>query len=192
MLKNLNLTGQFLIAMPSMTDQHFSETITFICTHNEDGAMGIVINRPADFKIAKLLNQVSLTANDSQLHQQPVFIGGPVQPERGFVLHAPVEEYDATIQVNEAVSLTVSSDILNAVAESKISDNILIALGYAGWSAGQLEQEMGMNAWLNLDTLAIESIQHLIFEEPVTSRFKHAMQLMGLDMSNLSDVAGHA
>lgn len=192
MLKNLNLTGQFLIAMPSMTDPHFSETITFICTHNEDGAMGIVINRPSEFHIANLLAQIDLNPHDQQLFHQPVFIGGPVEKERGFVLHTPEISYDATIAVNEAVSVTISRDILTTVAESVNADNLLIALGYAGWSAGQLEQEMAMNAWLNLETNSIENIQHLIFEEPVTSRFKYAMQLMGLDMSTLSDEVGHA
>lgn len=192
MLKNLNLTGQFLIAMPSMTDPHFSETITFICTHNEDGAMGIIINRPSDFHIANLLAQIDLNPNDDTLHHQPVFIGGPVEPERGFVLHLPDATYDATIPVNDAVSVTISRDILTTVAESNTTEKLLIALGYAGWSAGQLEQEIAMNAWLNLDTDKIENIQHLIFDEPVPNRFKHAMQLMGLDMSTLCDEAGHA
>lgn len=192
MLNNLNLTGQFLIAMPSMTDPHFSETITFICTHNEDGAMGIVINKPSNFHIAHLLSQIDLSSNNETLHDQPVFIGGPVEPERGFVLHSPGPTYDATIPVNDAVSVTISRDILTTVAESNATDKLLIALGYAGWSAGQLEQEMGMNAWLNLETDKTESIHHLIFEEPVSNRFKHAMQLMGLDMSTLCDEAGHA
>jgi putative transcriptional regulator len=192
LLENLNLTGQFLIAMPSMNDPRFSQTITFICTHNQDGAMGIVLNRPSQHRIAELLSQLKLEALPSPLLEDFVYEGGPVQQERGFVLHAPNEEYDSTIQISDAISLTTSKDILISAANNKAPEKMMIALGYAGWSAGQLEDEMGQNAWLNLEPNHDEALHQLIFDTPFHDRFNLAMRMMGLTLSNLSDVAGHA
>jgi putative transcriptional regulator len=191
-LENLNLTGQFLIAMPSMTDPRFSQTITFICTHNEDGAMGIVINRPSEHNIADLLAQIKLTPQPTSLLKDRIYEGGPVQQDRGFVLHVPNQEYDATILINEAIALTTSKDILEAAANNQAPEKMLIALGYAGWAPGQIEAEMGLNAWLNLETKQAEVFQKIIFDEPYQTRFDLAMRMMGLNLSNLSDVAGHA
>lgn len=191
-MENLNLTGQFLIAMPGMTDPRFSQTITFICTHNEDGAMGIVLNRPSEHKVADLLKQIKLTAQPMMLLNDPIYEGGPVQQDRGFVLHVPNQEYDATILINESIALTTSKDILEAVANNQAPEKMLIALGYAGWALGQLEEEMGLNAWLNLETTQTKSLQQIIFDEPPNNRFNLAMGMMGLNLSNLSDVAGHA
>ncbi len=191
-LENINLTGQFLIAMPSMSDPRFSQTITFICSHSEDGAMGIVLNRPTKHSIADLLKQIQLDPTPSPILKNHVFEGGPVQQERGFVLHVPHLEYDSTIQINESIALTTSKDILEAAAKNEAPKKMMVALGYAGWSPGQLEEEMGLNAWLNIEAKQNESLHHIIFDAPSHDRLNIAMQIMGLNMSNLSDVAGHA
>jgi putative transcriptional regulator len=191
-LENLNLTGQFLIAMPSMTDPRFSQTISFICTHNEDGAMGIVLNRPSEYNVEDLLNQIELKITPSPLLEDAIYEGGPVQTDRGFVLHVPQQEYNSTIQINDNISLTTSKDILEAAADNQAPKKMIIALGYAGWSAGQIEEEMGQNAWLNLEATEQQALQKIIFDTPANNRFKLGMDMMGLNSSNLLDVAGHA
>jgi putative transcriptional regulator len=188
----MNLTGQFLIAMPAMTDPYFSKTVTYICTHNADGAMGITLNRTADISIADLLKQIKLETASKPLLSKRVHFGGPVQMERGFILHEPHVEYDSTIVVNGSVALTTSKDILAASAEDKGPHNMLIALGYAGWTAGQLEHEVLQNSWLSLETSDPQQIHQLIFDSNNRSKFDYAMGLMGLNLANLSDVAGHA
>ena len=192
----MNLTGQFLIAMPAMTDPYFSKTITYICTHNADGAMGITLNRTADISVADLLKQIKLETASVSLLNKSVHYGGPVQMERGFILHEPQYnpkvEYDSTIVVNGSVALTTSKDILAASAEDKGPQNMLIALGYAGWTAGQLEHEVLQNAWLSLEISDTQQIHQLIFDIDNCNKFDYAMSLMGLNFANLSDVAGHA
>ncbi len=188
----MNLTGQFLIAMPAMTDSYFSKTVTYICTHNQDGAMGIIINRSADISIANLLKQIKLETESAPLLNKTVHFGGPVQIERGFILHEPNAEYDSTIVVNHAVALTTSKDILEASAEENGPLKMLIALGYAGWTAGQLENEVSQNAWLSLETADLQQIHKLIFDADNADKFDLAMRLMGLNLANLSEVAGHA
>lgn len=178
--------------MPSMTDPRFSQTITFICTHNEDGAMGIVLNRPSEHNVGDLLKQIKLTPQPMTLLNDDIYEGGPVQQDRGFVLHVPNREYNATIFINESIALTTSKDILEAVTNNQAPEKMLIALGYAGWAPGQLEEEMGLNAWLNLETTQSKALQQIIFDEPPNNRFNLAMSMMGLSLSNLSDVAGHA
>ncbi|MDE0925669.1 MAG: YqgE/AlgH family protein [Methylophilaceae bacterium] len=191
-MENLNLTGQFLIAMPSMTDPRFSQTISFICTHNEDGAMGIVLNRPSKYNVEDLLNQIELKITPSSLLEDAIYEGGPMQTDRGFVLHMPQQEYNSTIQINDNIALTTSKDILEAAADNQAPKKMIIALGYAGWSAGQLEEEMGQNAWLNLEATEQQALQKIIFDTPANNRFKLGMDMMGLNSSNLLDVAGHA
>ena len=197
----MNLTGQFLIAMPAMTDPFFSKTVTYICTHNQDGAMGIILNRNADITVANLFEQIKLETESTTLLKTPVHFGGPVQTERGFILHdimpAESEEFNSTIVINNMVALTTSKDILEACALNKDNQNnvpkkMLIALGYAGWTAGQLEAEMAQNAWLCLQTSMIEEAHALIFDAPNHHKFDLAMGMMGLNLANLSDVAGHA
>jgi putative transcriptional regulator len=191
-LKNINLTGQFLIAMPAMTDPYFSKSVTYICTHNADGAMGIVVNRITDITIANLFEQIKLEANSPTLLEKTVHYGGPVQTERGFILHTPHLEYNSTVLVNNSIALTTSKDILEAVAQNNGPQKMLIALGYAGWTAGQLENEMAQNAWLSLETSLLEEAHALIFDAPNHDKFDLAMGMMGLNLANLSHNAGHA
>lgn len=192
----MNLTGQFLIAMPAMTDPYFSKTVTYICTHNADGAMGITLNRTADISIRDLLSQMKLETDCARLLRKSVHYGGPVQTDRGFILHEPQPksqaEYDSTIMVNDSIALTTSRDILAASAEDKGPQKILIALGYAGWTAGQLENEVLQNAWLSLETSDTQHIHKLIFDANNQDKFDYAMGLMGLNLANLSHSAGHA
>ena len=192
----MNLTGQFLIAMPAMTDPYFSKTVTYICTHNADGAMGITLNRTAEISVADLLKQIKLETTSAPLLNKSVHYGGPVQMERGFILHEPqadsTGEYDSTILVNNTIALTTSKDILAASAEDKGPQKLFIALGYAGWTAGQLENEVSQNAWLSLEANDPQQIHQLIFDTNNFSKFNYAMSLMGLNLANLSDVAGHA
>jgi putative transcriptional regulator len=192
----MNLTGQFLIAMPAMTDPYFSKTVTYICTHNEDGAMGVIINRSADITVANLFKQIQLEVESQPMLKKTVHFGGPVQTERGFILHdimpAPYDEFNSTIVINNTVALTTSKDILEAAAQNKGPQKMLIALGYAGWTAGQLESELAQNAWLSLKTDKLEDVHTLIFDKPDNEKFDYAMRMMGLNLANLSEVAGHA
>jgi putative transcriptional regulator len=200
-LEKLNLTGQFLIAMPAMADPFFSKTVTYICTHNQDGAMGIIINRHTDITVARLFEQIQLETESLSLLAKTVHYGGPVQTERGFILHTilpePHEEFNSTVIINNTVALTTSKDILEAVADNNGSKNnvpskMLIALGYAGWTAGQLEDEIAKNAWLNLKTSLTEEAHALIFDAPNHDKFDLAMGMLGLNAGNLSQQAGHA
>lgn len=186
-MENVNLTGHFLIAMPAMTDPYFAKSVTFICEHNQDGAMGVVINRPIDMTLDALFEQINLSLDDNPLATSPVHFGGPVQIDRGFVLHQPAGDWDSTIAINGDTALTTSKDILEAVAKGQGPDKILITLGYAGWSAGQLEQEMGQNAWLS-----VQASDTVIFDLPSENKLHAAMNLLGLDFARLSEEAGHA
>lgn len=186
--RHVNLKHHFLIAMPTMADPNFAQSITYICEHNEDGAMGIVINRPLDLSVGEILSHLSITHYDETYDQVPVFCGGPVQSERGFVLHR-CEQYawENSLEVEDNICLTSSQDILVAIANNEGPKDSLIALGYAGWSAGQLDQEFGQNAWLSV--CADPSI---IFSTPCEQRWQAAANLLGVDLSLLSHQVGHA
>ena len=183
-----------------MSDPSFSKTVTYICTHNQDGAMGIIINRYCDITVANLFAQINLETESLNLLSRLVHYGGPVQTERGFILHTILpesqDEFNATVIINNEVALTTSKDILEALAGKNDRPNkplkTLIALGYAGWTAGQLEDEMAQNAWLSLKTSLIEEAHALIFDAPNDHKFDLAMGMMGLNLSNLSQQAGHA
>ncbi len=186
-MENVNLTGHFLIAMPAMTDPYFAKSLTFICEHNKDGAMGVVINRPIDMTLDALFEQIDLDLNDNPIATKSVHFGGPVQIDRGFVLHKPAGEWQSTIAINGDTALTTSKDILEAVAHGNGPEKILVTLGYAGWSAGQLEQEMAHNAWLS-----VKAADSVIFDLPSADKLDAAMGLLGVDFSQLSEEAGHA
>jgi putative transcriptional regulator len=186
-VENVNLTGHFLIAMPAMTDPHFARSVTFICEHNQEGAMGVVINRPIDMTLETLFGQINLDLNNDSIASSPIYFGGPVQSERGFVLHQPTGQWQSTIAVNADTALTTSKDILEAVANGNGPAKILVTLGYAGWAAGQLEHEISQNAWLS-----VKAQSNVIFDLPHTDKFDAAMGLLGVSASQLCEAAGHA
>lgn len=187
-MKNVNLTHHFLIAMPAMVDSIFSKTLTYVCEHNEQGALGIVINRPTDMTLINLFRQLSISSTDSLAESVPVLFGGPVQLDCGFVLHRPVGSWQSTLSVNQEIGLTTSMDILKAIANAEGPSQVLIAMGYAGWAAGQIEHELAQNAWLT-----VPASMDVIFELPSEERLPAAMQLLGInDYANLSNEVGHA
>jgi len=180
------LRDQFLIAMPSLQDGYFGQTVTYICEHTEDGAMGLVINQPIDLMLDQMLRQLDLEPT-ADTGQQPVFRGGPVQPEHGFVLHSPGSGWTGTRQLGGGLALTTSRDILEAIARGEGPEHTLIALGYAGWGPGQLESEIAENAWL-----VAPANQAILFTLPPDQRWSAAARLIGIDMNLISQVAGHA
>ena len=182
-----NLTHHFLIAMPRMTDPNFVRSLTYIAEHNDQGALGIIVNRPIDMTLAALFERVDLPLDAEGFAAQPVYFGGPVQTDRGFVLHRPAGEWHSTLVVNDEIALTSSRDILEAIGTQGEPPEVLVTLGYAGWTAGQLEQELVENSWLTVPAdLAI------IFGLPPEERLAAAMQKLGIDFANLSESAGHA
>lgn len=185
--KDAYLTNQFLIAMPNLMDPNFFHSVTYICEHNEQGAMGIVINQPVDLTLGELMEQMKMQASNSEQSAQPVFRGGPVEPERGFILHRPPGQWESSMNITDEMTLTTSSDILNAMSKDNTPDDVLITLGYAGWGAGQLEQEMLDNAWLSGP-----ADPTIIFNTPAENRWEAAAQLVGVDIHQLTGEAGHA
>jgi len=181
------LTGHLLIAMPNMADPNFVRSVTYICEHTDQGALGIVINRPLQMDLGEVFQQLSLQESDPQRARQPVLRGGPVQTERGFVLHEPFGKWDATVEVTDAVHLTTSQDILAALAEGTGPQRVLMALGYAGWGAGQLELEMAANAWLS-----VPATSAILFDTPFGARWAQAAGLLGINVATISPEAGHA
>ncbi len=182
-----SFTNHFLIAMPGLQDPNFSRTVTYICEHNTQGAMGIVINRPMDLRLGDVLDQLDIEPEVPGISKQIVYVGGPVQTDRGFVIHSGPETFDSTLSVTPDIRVTTSRDVLEAIAAGKGPKLCLVALGYAGWTSGQLEQELSANAWLsgpaNNDTL---------FKLPASSRLQAAAQLIGIDLNLLIGEAGHA
>jgi putative transcriptional regulator len=186
-MSSIDLTNHFLIAMPNMADPYFSKTLTYICEHNDQGALGLVVNRPIDMTLQALFERLSLPLSDGERAGAPIYFGGPVQTDRGFVLHAPAGNWQSTLRVRDTLGLTTSKDILEAVGRGEGPPQLLITLGYAGWSAGQLEHELSQNAWLT-----VEARDGIIFDTPAEERLPAAMELLGLDYARLQDVAGHA
>jgi len=186
-MQKVNLTQHFLIAMPNMVDPHFSKTLTFICEHNDQGALGVVVNRPIAMNLHALLEQIGIRFDAGAVKSDPVHFGGPVQTDRGFVLHMPLGQWQSTLAVGPEIGLTSSKDILQAVARGEGPRQILITLGYAGWAPGQLEHELAQNAWLT-----VQASPDVIFELPAEERLPAAMGLLGIDYANLSEQAGHA
>jgi putative transcriptional regulator len=184
---SINLTHHFLIAMPSMADPYFSKTLTYVCEHNDQGALGVVVNRPIDMTLQALFERLSLTLKHKDLSDAPIYFGGPVQTDRGFVLHEPAGNWQSTLRVGDTVGLTTSKDILEAVGRGEGPQKLLVTLGYAGWSAGQLEHELGQNAWLT-----VEAKDAILFDLPAEERLPAAMELLGVDYARLADSAGHA
>ena len=186
-MNSVNLTNHFLIAMPAMVDSYFAKTLVFVCEHNEHGALGVIVNRPLDMALGTLFDKVDLQLTVDGFADLPVYFGGPVQTDRGFVLHRPLGNWQSTLRVSNTIGLTSSRDILQNIGQHGAPRELIVTLGYAGWSAGQLENEMAQNAWLTV--FASPSI---LFEMPYEDRLLAAMQMLGVSFTNLSDVAGHA
>ncbi len=182
------LSNQLLIAMPSLTDPNFSQTVTLVCEHSERGALGIVLNRPMNMNLGEVLDQLGLAGGAPALRAGTVLRGGPVQADRGFVLHHPGEQaWDSTLEVSERLHVTTSRDVLEAIARGDGPGRAAMALGYAGWEAGQLEDEMRQNAWLT-----VPCDESVVFDLPFEQRWSAAARLLGVDLSRLSHVAGRA
>ena len=183
----VSLTNQFLIAMPSLADPNFFRSVTLICQHNADGALGIVINRPTNLSMGEILQQMDIDAGNSQRQNEKVYHGGPVQNERGFILHDGDQEWSSSLAISDELSLTTSRDILEALAQDRGPNRCLVALGYAGWGGGQLEDELSQNAWLNGP-----ADYDIVFNAPAQDRWNRAAQHLGVDLDRLSSETGHA
>jgi putative transcriptional regulator len=187
MFERSYLKNQFLIAMPTLADPNFFRTVTYICEHNSEGAMGVVVNRPVELHLGELLQHMDIGHAPRAIAEQSVYLGGPVQTERGFVLHRPIGHWQGTLAITDEVGLTTSRDILEAMARGDGPGNALVALGYAGWGPGQLEREIAENAWLSGP-----ADPDLFFELPPDNRWEAASMLLGIDIHRLSGQAGHA
>ena len=187
----INFTNQFLIAMPGMVGETFAGSVIYLCEHTDKGALGLVINKPVDITLKNLFEKVDLTLDRDDLAGEPVYFGGPVQTERGFVLHQPSGtesgRYSSSLQVPGGLEMTTSKDVLEALAHGGGPKKLLVMLGYSGWGAGQLEDEMARNSWIN-----VGAVPEIIFDTPVGERYDRALSLLGIDARMLSQEAGHA
>ena len=181
------LAGQLLIAMPSLSDPDFSRSVTLICQHDADGAMGVVLNRPAEYTLEEVFRQMGIERIDASLAARQVVAGGPVHPERGFVLHDGDRGWDSSLAIGEGLYVTTSRDVLEALARGDGPDLSMVALGCAGWGAGQLEQELLEDSWL---TAPVDA--GLLFSLPLEARWQAAAARLGVDMSLMAGYSGHA
>ena len=188
-----HLANQFLIAMPGMVDETFAGTVVYLCDHTTNGAMGLVVNRPTDIDLANVFEKIDLQLDLQPLAQKPVYFGGPVQTDRGFILHEQknTDDYSSSLKVPGGLAMTTSKDVLEDVAAGSGPDRFMMILGYAGWSAGQLEDEIARNGWLNIQAPTSEMAQ-IIFETPNEDKYDKVLALLGIDASFLSSEAGHA
>ncbi|MGH8165222.1 MAG: YqgE/AlgH family protein [Rhodanobacteraceae bacterium] len=183
-----SLSGHFLIAMPGLGDPNFAHGVTFVCQHGEEGTMGLMVNRVSDYKLGEVMAQMQMPCEQEEIAAAPVLLGGPVMPERGFVLHAPDErKWDSTFHISDALAVTTSRDILAAMAQGNGPPRALVALGYAGWGAGQLEQELRDNAWLT-----VEADDRVLFDTALEQRWRAAAALVGVDLAHMTHYAGNA
>ena len=190
----VNFTNQFLIAMPSLREGTFAGTVIYMCEHTDKGALGLVINKPIDIKLKNLFEKVDLSLDRPELAESPVYFGGPVQTERGFVLHESLGgdedeggHYNSSLRIPGGLEMTTSKDVLEALSSGAGPKKILVTLGYSGWGAGQLEDEMSRNGWIN-----VSAERDIIFDTPVAERYDKALSLLGIDANMLSGEAGHA
>jgi len=187
-----NFTNQFLIAMPGMGDESFAGAVVYLCEHTDKGALGLVINKPIDIKLKNLFEKVELTLDREDIAEEPVYYGGPVQTERGFVLHERLDDegghYSSTLAIpGGALEMTTSKDVLEALSNGAGPKKLLVTLGYSGWGAGQLEEEIQRNGWIT-----VEAKPDVIFDTPAEQRYEKALGLLGIDPALLSAEAGHA
>jgi putative transcriptional regulator len=188
-MSTIDLSQHFLLAMPTMTDPYFIGALIFVCEHNDSGAMGIIVNRPVELNLGDLLDQIELEPAHPDIKRVPIYFGGPVQMERGFVLHQPLGSWQSSLAISDSLGLTTSKDILEAVAQDDAGSpsQYLITLGYAGWESGQLENELAQNAWLS-----VQADPAIIFNRPMDERYAAALDLLGINPLMLSDQVGHA
>jgi putative transcriptional regulator len=191
-----SFANQFLIAMPGMVDDNFAGTVVYLCDHTSNGAMGLVINRPTDVNLGDVFDKLDLKLEIQPKASEPVYFGGPVQTDRGFVLHEQSDEehtthYSSYLRIPGGLAMTTSKDVLQEVAEGHGPKRFLMTLGYAGWSAGQLEDEIARNGWLNVNA-PMEELIHIIFETPDEYKYQNVLGLLGVDVGFLSSEAGHA
>ena len=179
-----SLRHHFLVASPWLADPNFHGGVIYLCEHSSEGALGLMINQPLGIHLGEILEQLDMHGGELDL---PVFTGGPVQPERGFVLHSPAQHWQNTATVTEAVLLTTSRDILEGIGRNEGPEEFLVALGYSGWGEGQLEEELGSNAWLTCPAST-----DILFRTPVEKRYEAVLKLIGIDLNQLSDSVGHA
>jgi len=187
MTKETNLTNHFLIAMPSLEDGNFSQSVTYICEHDENGALGITINRQSEISLGEILSQLHIKPGCEEVLEQNILNGGPVQVDRGFILHSPIGQWESSLNVTDKIAVTTSQDIMQAIANNEGPRNFLIALGYAGWGPGQLEYEMSQNAWLSCP-----ATEEILFNTAIEKRWQAAALLLGIDLQLLSNQTGHA
>ena len=187
MSMNTSFANNFMIAMPGLLDPGFARTVSIICEHNEHGALGLVINRPSELLVADLFEQMNLKAPDTDLSAQHVMHGGPVSLDRGFVLHEEAGPWESTLSVSPHLQLTTSRDILEAMSKGDGPSRALMAVGYAGWMAGQLEDEFSANSWLSA-----EYTPDVLFNTPTAQRWSAAAKILGIEPHQISSQVGHA
>ena len=186
MNSDASLKHQFLVAMPGLDDDNFQQSVSLLCEHNDDGAIGLIINKPTDLTLVEVLQQMDLE-HDALVEESPVFWGGPVQPERGFVVHREPGGWESCVELHDGLYVTTSRDILRAIGKGEGPHDFLVMLGYAGWSAGQLENEILHNSWLNTPV-----DRQILFKTPARDRWQAATRLLGVDVTQLAGDAGHA
>ena len=192
MSDTFSLTNHFIIAMPSLNDPNFEQSVSYICEHNNEGAMGIVINRPIELTFAELCEQLDIEITDTDTNNYPIYEGGPVEIDRGFILHTPLGDWESTLEVTKDIGLTMSKDIIEAIANGYSSDNnppkhFIITLGYAGWSEDQIEDEISANAWLN-----VPATDEILFHTAAENRWTAAAASLGINLQTLSSDIGHS
>lgn len=181
------LENQMLIAMPGMADPNFSRSVTLLCQHTDEGAIGITINRVSSFSLGEIMDQLEIPCEDTVIREETVLEGGPVNRDRGFVLHSPMPGFESSLEISRDIMVTTSRDVLQTIADGQGPQKFTVALGYAGWGDGQLEEEMRQNAWLS-----VPSDGDILFELPLGDRWARAVSNLGIDISHLHDVGGHA
>ena len=182
-----SLANQLLVALPALGDPTFARSVTLVCQHDADGAMGVMVNRASEYTLGEVLRQMGIECDDKALRARPVLAGGPVHPERGFVLHDGDGAWDSTLPLTGALSVTTSRDVLEAIARGDGPANAIVALGCAGWGAGQLEQELVENSWLTVPADA-----ELLFTLPLPLRWQASAGRLGVDLAHMADYSGHA
>jgi len=183
----ISLKNHFLIAMPSLNDTFFYRSVIYLCEHDDEGSMGLIINRPTQIMLDELLAHINISSNAAPQKTTPILFGGPVQKSQGLVLHDSAGNWNSSKQISDNIFLTTSTDILKTIGTEEGPEHTLVALGYAGWGAGQLEQEIADNSWLT-----VAANDDILFHTPSKQRWQAAATLLGIDINLISDVAGHA